>query len=114
MKINVDVTGEYLYKRDTNTARGNTEMARITLSKNYLTVDGKRAGIFISGGPWVDGVPAELIKIYSKKRCFPLEFCTVLTIENATDIMTDYFTNDVIRLLPGHPLYAQAKALLVK
>ena len=81
------------------------------LSAKFLTVNGQRAGIQITAGPWVAGVPAELIKIRCKKGCFPASFRAALAIENNSDGREDYFEADSIRLLPGHPLYAAAKEL---
>jgi len=81
------------------------------LSKNILTINGQRAGIRIDAGPWVASVPAELIKIRSKKGCFPAAFRSALQIENNSDSREDYFEADCIRLMPGHPLYEQAKDL---
>lgn len=83
---------------------------RITLSAKFLTVNGKRAGIRIDAGPWIEGVPAELIKIRCKRGCFPAGFRGALAIENNSDSREDYFEADTIRLMPGHPLYAVAKA----
>jgi hypothetical protein len=80
------------------------------LSQTTLSVNGKRAGIRIDAGPWVAGVPAELIKIRCKKGCFPAEFRSAFAVENNSDMREDYFEADCIRLMPGHPLYAAAKA----
>lgn len=84
---------------------------KITLSKNFLTINGKRCGIQISVGPWVEGVNPDQIKIRPKKSFFPREFAAALAIENNSDGMTDYFESDSIRLLPNHPLHAKAKAV---
>lgn len=84
-------------------------MTKITISAKFLTVNGKRNGIFISKGPWVDGVPADLIKIRARKHFFSAEVRAALAIENNSDMMTDYFESDCIRLMPGHPLYDAAK-----
>lgn len=75
-----------------------------------LTVNGKRCGITISKGPWVQGVNSDLIKLRPKKYSFPKEITEALQVENNSDSMTDYFEKDSIRLLPGHPLYDMAKA----
>ena len=83
----------------------------IKISKTTLTVNGKRAGIRIDAGPWVDGVPAELVKVHCKHGVFPADFRSALAIENNSDMREDYFEADSIRLMPGHPLYAEAKAL---
>lgn len=84
---------------------------KITLSSKSLTVDGVRAGITIAAGPWVAGVPAELIKLRPKKNLFPASFRAALAVENNSDMMTDYFEADCIRLMPGHPLYETAKRI---
>lgn len=85
-------------------------MTNAKLSSKFLTINGKRAGIRIDAGPWVAGVPAELIKVRCKKGVFPAEFREALTIENNSDMREDYFEADCIRLMPDHPLYAEAKA----
>ena len=81
------------------------------LSQKFLTVNGKRAGIQISVGPWIASVPAELIKIRCKKGIFPAEIRNAFTVENNSDSREDYFEADCIRLMPGHPLYETARAL---
>ncbi len=75
-----------------------------------LSANGKRCGITISAGPWIKGVNPDTVKIRSKKGIFPKEIREAFTVENNSDSMTDYFENDSIRLLPGHPLYASAKS----
>lgn len=80
------------------------------LTATALTVNGKRASIRIDAGPWVASVPADLIKIRPRKGYFPAEFRAALTVENNSDMREDYFEADCIRLMPGHPLYAAAKA----
>ena len=87
--------------------------AKITGTKNIsLTANGERCGIVICGGPWVEGVNPDLIKIRPKKDLFPASFKSILQVENNSESMTDYFEADCIRLLPGHALYAAAKALV--
>lgn len=81
------------------------------ISATHLTVNGKRAGIYISAGPWVPGVNPDLIKIRCKKGVFPAEIREYFTVENNSDMRTDYFESDCIRLLPGHELYNAAKEL---
>ena len=83
----------------------------IKISKTTLSVNGKRAGIRIDAGPWVAGVPAELVKVRCKRGSFPAEFRSALAIENNSDMREDYFEADSIRLMPGHPLYDAAKSL---
>jgi len=55
-------------------------------------------------------VNPDLIKIRPKKLSFPAEVSEALEVENNSDIQTDYFERDCLRLLPGHPLYEAAKA----
>lgn len=81
------------------------------LSAKFLTVNGERAGIRIDAGPWVDGVPVDLIKIRCKRGVFPAAIREALTVTNNSDGREDYFEADTIRLLPGHPLYSAALAL---
>jgi hypothetical protein len=84
----------------------------VKLSKTTLSVNGKRAGIRIDAGPWVDGVPADLIKLRPRRHFFPREFAAAIAIENNSDMREDYFEPDCIRLVPGHPLYATARGLV--
>ena len=57
------------------------------------------------------GVDASTIKIRPKKALsFPKEVADAFEVENNSDLRTDYFEKDCIRLLPGHPLYDMAKA----
>ncbi|MFC5584464.1 hypothetical protein ACFPOD_05030 [Nitratireductor kimnyeongensis] len=83
---------------------------RMKLSRNFLTVNGVRAGVRIDAGPWVEGIPAELIKVRCKRGAFPTAIREALSVENRSDMREDYFEADSIRLMPGHPLYDAAKA----
>ena len=83
----------------------------IKLNSKFLSVNGKRAGITLTAGPWVAGVPADLIKMRPKRGPFPAEFRAAFQVENNSDMREDYFEADCIRLMPGHPLYETAKAL---
>lgn len=85
-------------------------MFNAKLTAKFLTVNGKRCGVYISAGPWVDGVDPSTIKVRCKKGIFPAEVRDALTVENNSDMMVDYFEADCLRLLPGHPLYDQARA----
>ncbi len=80
------------------------------ITGKVLKANGKRVGIRISAGPWIDGVPADLIKVRPKNGSFPAEIRAAFTVENNSDGREDYFEADCIRLMPGHPLYAAAKA----
>lgn len=85
--------------------------ANLKLSAKFLTVNGTRAGVTFTGAPWAEGVNPALIKIRSKKGYFAAEIRAGLAIENNSDMTTDYFEGDSIRLLPGHPLYTCAAAI---
>ena len=79
------------------------------LTATTLTVNGKRAGVRIDVGPWVPGVPVELIKIRCKNGIFPAEIRSAFEVENRSDMREDYVEADCIRLMPGHPLYEAAR-----
>ena len=79
------------------------------MTATTLTVNGKRAGILICAGPWIEGVPPELIKLRAKRGYFPAEIREALAVENNSDMQQDYFEGDSIRLMPGHPLYEAAR-----
>jgi len=49
-----------------------------------------------------------MIKITPKKGMFPRRFSDVLKVQNESDIMTDYFAPDQIKLFPGDALYEEA------
>ena len=82
-----------------------------TKNRVALTVGGVRCAISVQPGPWVPGVNPSMIKIRPKKSLdFPKSVVDALEVDNNSDIQTDYFERDCIRLLPGHPLYDMAKA----
>lgn len=91
------------------TIKFTTQTSRRGYKSHMMSVNGKRCGVYIITGPWVDGVPPELIKVQPRKSRFPAEFRAAFAIENNSDIMTDYFEADTIRLMPGHPAYDLAK-----
>lgn len=79
---------------------------------NGMLIEGRnRCGVQVSAGPWVQGVPPELVKLRCKKATgFPAWVRAAFAVENNSDSMSDYFEADVIRLMPGDPLYDQARA----
>ena len=83
----------------------------IKIAAKHITIDGKRIGVTYSAGPWVPGVNPDLIKIRPRRSAFPAEMRQHFAIENNSDGMTDYFERDSVRVLPGHPLYDQVKAV---
>lgn len=91
-------------------------MASIKINAKYLTVGGKRVRISLCGpNTWVDGVDPATIKIrpWAGKNSFPASFREAFAIENNSDTATDYFEADSIRLLPGHPMYDEARKAVV-
>lgn len=59
--------------------------------------------------------PAETITIYGRDYAsFSPEIQKAFTIENDSDMMTDYFEQDRIRVRPDHPLYAEVFATYQK
>lgn len=76
--------------------------------------DGKLQKCSYSDGPLLHH-PVGTITIYGKRyRPFSSEVAEALVIENNSDIQTDYFENDRIRIVPNHPLYAAVKAAVDK
>lgn len=54
------------------------------------------------------GFPEGTITIYAQNYTgFSREVWEVFEVENDSDLMTDYFEKDRIRVKPSHPLYAQ-------
>ena len=59
--------------------------------------------------------PAGTITIYGRSYVgFSAEVADAFAIENDSNIQTDYFEHDRIRVVPSHPLYAAVKAALDK
>lgn len=55
--------------------------------------------------------PAGTITIYAREyRRFSEEVAEAFAIQNDTDLMTDYFDNDKIRVVPFNRYYAHVKA----
>ena len=79
---------------------------------NGIKVDGKLHKCWYSISTLV-GFPAGTITIYGKNYG-DLPAIAGLTVENDSDIMTDYFENDRIRVTPDNPFYTEVKAALEK
>ena len=59
--------------------------------------------------------PAGTITIYGRRYIrFSQEIAEALAVENDSDLQTDYFENDRIRVIPTHPLYAAVKNASVR
>lgn len=81
----------------------------IKISAKNITLNGKRVAVRYSVGPWVEGVNPGLIKIRPRGSSSLADLRSAFTIENNSDSREDYFEADSIRVLPGHPLYAEIK-----
>lgn len=79
---------------------------------NGIKVDGKLHKCYYSTSP-LTHYPAGTITIYGKNYT-DLPVIEGLAIENDSDIMTDYFENDRIRVLPDSKYYAEVKAACEK
>lgn len=95
---------------------GMSETRLIGTTRPALIINGVRCAVTLTAGPWVEGVNPDLIKLRPKKfrgcdGAFPASFRAALDVENLSDSREDYHDTDCIRLLPGHPLYAAAKAV---
>lgn len=56
------------------------------------------------------GYPEGTITIYARDYDrFSASVRACFAVENKTDIQTDYFDSDTIRVIPSHPLYAQVR-----
>ena len=59
--------------------------------------------------------PEGTITIYGKRyRDFSDGVRAAFTVENNTELETDYFENDRIRVTPDHPLYPQVRDAFLK
>ena len=85
-------------------------MTKIEISSKFIKVIGAKATVRYDAGPWIDGIPADMIKIRPRKNSFPQEFKAAFAVENKSDSREDYFEADTIRVYRNHPLYAQIKA----
>jgi hypothetical protein len=86
-----------------------------TISKRFISHNGKRVGVTYTTGPWVAGVDPATIKIRPRRSSsFPASFRDAFSVENNSDAREDYFEKDCIRILPGHPLYEQVRRAAVE
>lgn len=89
-------------------------MDNIKFVWNGIKINGEFFKCSYYGGPYTaaSGLPADAITMYAE-NCKSIPRVAGLTIENDTDIMTDYFETDRIRILPGSPFYQEAKKAMV-
>ena len=82
---------------------------------NGIKVDGVLYRAHYSAGPYTaqSGLPEGTITVYAKDYA-ALPQIDGLTIINDSDIMTDYFENDRMRILPDNKWYSDAKAAYEK
>lgn len=76
---------------------------------NGIKVDGKlyRAHYSIGNYTEASGIPKETITVYAKDYT-SIPRVDGLQVENDTDIMTDYFETDRIRIAPDNKFYNDA------
>lgn len=88
-------------------------MAKVKFLWNGLKVDRKLYRCSYSDGPYTEtsGLPEGTITMYEKDYV-SIPRIEGLNVSNDSDIMTDYFAKDVIRILPGSPFYKEAKEAL--
>ena len=82
-------------------------MKEIKFLKKGIRIEGQYFPVWYSMGNLGPNYPQETISIYSKNYGhFPADAFD--KVENDTEIMTDYFEKDRVRLLPGDRCYAAA------
>ena len=73
--------------------------------------DGKLQRCWYSYRNWIPGIDPETVGITARDYSrFSDEVRAAFTVTNDTDLMTDYFDSDRIKVDPSHPLYAQVKS----
>lgn len=76
---------------------------------NGIKVDGKLVRCFFSKGALVNH-PKGTITVYARSILDALPRLDGLTVENNTEIQTDYFESDRCRIVPESPWYTEALA----
>ena len=82
-----------------------TEVLKVKFMYNGIKVNGKLYGGHWSNGPYVAGNEGLITFYASGYEKVPNG---IFEVENDSDIMTDYFVNDIIRFYPDKPYYLQA------
>ena len=79
---------------------------------NGMKVDGVLYRAYYSTGPYNEAskLPVGTITLYAKDYSADFPEIEGSTIENDSDIQTDYFETDRMRILPDSPFHAAAKA----
>lgn len=90
-------------------------MANLKFYYNGIKEDGgKLQPCSYNLGNYVN-LPEETITIYNREYTrFSQGIRDAFKVENDSDIMTDYFEKDRIRVAPTHPLYQQVKEAMQK
>lgn len=84
---------------------------KIRLLKKGIKIDGLYFPVFYSSSKGnCNGNATIYIKSY---KSLPAEAYKALNVENNTDMITDYFERDRIRISPSHELFNQVEALAV-
>ena len=84
----------------------------IRFMKHYVTNGAVKARVFYSNGVLRDG--SRPITLYARDYDRKLGAIFGSEYQNETDIMTDYFEDDRIRVEPDHPLYCAVMEAFVK
>jgi hypothetical protein len=73
--------------------------------------DGKLQRCWYSYRNWIPGIDPETVGITAKDyERFSAEIHGAFTVENHTDLQSDYFDSDRIKVSRSHPLYSRVKA----
>lgn len=83
-------------------------MSTIKFVWNGIKVDGHLFRCFYSQGPYTatSGLPGGTITLYARDERLPR--LPGMEIHNDTDVMTDYFETDTVRVRPGSTYYQSA------
>jgi len=73
--------------------------------------DGRLQRCWYNCRNWIPGIDPETVGITAKDyKNFSGEIRAAFTVQNDSDLMTDYFDSDRIKVSPDHPLYADVRA----
>ena len=80
---------------------------------NGVKINGEFHKCYYSKGPYTaaSGLPEDTITMYAANYG-RIPHVPGLSVENDTDIMTDYFEKDRVRIMPGSPFYGDAEKAL--
>lgn len=82
---------------------------KIKLLKKGLKIDGEYFSCFYSSSK--NNIKGNATIYINGYKSLPAGTNKILTVENNTDMMTDYFEKDRIRIAPDNPLFEQVEKL---